>query len=38
MGFALGETLAHLNLLMYEGVLDRIHGEDGVDRFIRRRA
>jgi glyoxylase-like metal-dependent hydrolase (beta-lactamase superfamily II) len=37
MGFALGEALAHLNFLMYEGALDRIHGEDGVDRFIRRR-
>ena len=35
MGFALGEALAHLNFLMYEGALDRVHGEDGVDRFIR---
>jgi glyoxylase-like metal-dependent hydrolase (beta-lactamase superfamily II) len=34
MGFALGEALAHLNFLMYEGVLDRVRGEDGVDRFI----
>jgi glyoxylase-like metal-dependent hydrolase (beta-lactamase superfamily II) len=33
-GFALGEALAHLNFLMYEGTLDRIRGEDGVDRFI----
>ncbi len=35
MGFALGEALAHLNFLMYEGALDRVLGEDGVDRFIR---
>jgi glyoxylase-like metal-dependent hydrolase (beta-lactamase superfamily II) len=35
MGFALGEALAHLNFLMYEGALDRVHGEDGVDRFFR---
>ncbi|HEX4616156.1 MAG TPA: MBL fold metallo-hydrolase [Stellaceae bacterium] len=35
MGFALGEALAHLNFLMYEGALDRVRGEDGVDRFIR---
>jgi glyoxylase-like metal-dependent hydrolase (beta-lactamase superfamily II) len=35
MGFALGEALAHLNFLMYEGALDRVHGEDGIDRFIR---
>jgi glyoxylase-like metal-dependent hydrolase (beta-lactamase superfamily II) len=35
MGFALGEALAHLNFLMYEGGLDRVRGEDGVDRFIR---
>src|SRR5260370_29531481 len=35
MGFALGEALAHLNFLMYEGTLDRARGEDGVDRFIR---
>jgi glyoxylase-like metal-dependent hydrolase (beta-lactamase superfamily II) len=36
MGFALGEALAHLNFLMYEGALDRVLGEDGVDRFIAR--
>jgi glyoxylase-like metal-dependent hydrolase (beta-lactamase superfamily II) len=35
MGFALGEALAHLNFLMHEGALDRVQGEDGVDRFIR---
>ncbi len=35
MGFALGEALAHLNFLMYEGALDRVRGGDGVDRFIR---
>ena len=35
MGFALGEALAHLNFLMYEGALDRVRGENGVDRFIR---
>jgi glyoxylase-like metal-dependent hydrolase (beta-lactamase superfamily II) len=35
MGFALGEALAHLNFLMYEGALDRVRGEDGIDRFIR---
>jgi glyoxylase-like metal-dependent hydrolase (beta-lactamase superfamily II) len=34
MGFALGEALAHLNFLMYEGALDRVRGEDGIDRFI----
>jgi glyoxylase-like metal-dependent hydrolase (beta-lactamase superfamily II) len=35
MGFALGEALAHLNFLMYQGALDRVLGEDGVERFIR---
>jgi hypothetical protein len=35
MGFALGEALAHLNFLMYEGALDRVRGADGVERFIR---
>jgi hypothetical protein len=35
MGFALGEALAHLNFLMYEGALDRVRGEDGIERFIR---
>jgi hypothetical protein len=35
LGFALGEALAHLNFLMYEGSLGRVHGEDGIDRFIR---
>ena len=34
MGFALGEALAHLNFLMCDGALDRLRGEDGVDRFI----
>jgi glyoxylase-like metal-dependent hydrolase (beta-lactamase superfamily II) len=35
MGFALGEALAHLHYLMYQGALDRERGADGVDRFIR---
>ena len=35
MGFALGETLAHLNYLMHQGALDRELGADGVHRFIR---
>ena len=35
MGFALGEALAHLNFLMYEGALDRVRSENGIDRFIR---
>jgi glyoxylase-like metal-dependent hydrolase (beta-lactamase superfamily II) len=34
MGFALGEALAHLNFLMYEGTLDRVIGADGVNRFV----
>ena len=35
MGFALGEALAHLHYLMYQGALERMLGADGVDRFIR---
>ena len=34
-GFALGEALAHLHFLMYQGALDRVLGEDGVFRFRR---
>jgi glyoxylase-like metal-dependent hydrolase (beta-lactamase superfamily II) len=34
MGFALGEALAHLNFLVYEGTLDRVIGADGVNRFV----
>jgi glyoxylase-like metal-dependent hydrolase (beta-lactamase superfamily II) len=33
MGFALGEALAHLHYLMHQGALDRVLGEDGVNRF-----
>jgi hypothetical protein len=35
IGFALGETLAHLNYLMHQGALDRELGMDGVHRFTR---
>jgi glyoxylase-like metal-dependent hydrolase (beta-lactamase superfamily II) len=35
MGFALGEALAHLNFLMYEGALSRELDPDGVYRFTR---
>jgi glyoxylase-like metal-dependent hydrolase (beta-lactamase superfamily II) len=35
IGFALGETLAHLNYLTNQGVLDRELDADGVHRFIR---
>ena len=34
--FALGEALAHLHYLEGRGALDRLHGPDGVDRFIRK--
>lgn len=33
--FALGEALAHLHYLMYQGGLDRVLGPDGVARFTR---
>lgn len=33
--FALGEALAHLHYLMGQGVLDRVLGRDGVNRFVR---
>jgi len=33
MTFALGETVAHLHLLRFEGLLQRRKGEDGVYRF-----
>lgn len=35
MGFALGEALAHLHYLMYQGALERGLDTDGVYRFIR---
>lgn len=35
LGFALGEALAHLHYLMYQGALDRVLGQDGVFRFQR---
>ncbi|MFL5266640.1 MAG: MBL fold metallo-hydrolase [Stellaceae bacterium] len=35
MGFALGEALAHLHYLMYQGALERVPGADGVNRFVR---
>ena len=35
MGFALGEALAHLHYLMYQGALQRASGVDGVNRFVR---
>ena len=33
--FALGEALAHLHYLERRDALDRVHGADGVNRFIR---
>ncbi len=33
LGFAIGETLAHLHYLEAEGRAARVHGEDGVHRF-----
>jgi hypothetical protein len=35
MGFALGEALAHLHYLMYQGAVDRVLAIDGVYRFTR---
>ena len=35
MGFALGEALAHLHYLMYQGALERMPDADGIYRFIR---
>jgi glyoxylase-like metal-dependent hydrolase (beta-lactamase superfamily II) len=35
MGFALGEALAHLHYLTYQGALERVLGADGVYRFVR---
>jgi glyoxylase-like metal-dependent hydrolase (beta-lactamase superfamily II) len=35
MGFAVGEALAHLHYLMHQGILDRVLGADGVNRFTR---
>ena len=33
MTFAMGETVAHLHLLRFEGQLQRRKGEDGIYRF-----
>jgi len=33
LSFALGEALAHLHKLWYDGILDRVTGPDGVIRF-----
>ena len=33
LSFALGEALAHLHKLWYDGILDRVTGDDGVIRF-----
>jgi glyoxylase-like metal-dependent hydrolase (beta-lactamase superfamily II) len=35
LSFALGEALAHLHQLWYDGILDRVTGDDGVIRFKR---
>jgi glyoxylase-like metal-dependent hydrolase (beta-lactamase superfamily II) len=35
MAFALGEAVAHLHYLTERGALVRLHGADGVNRFIR---
>jgi glyoxylase-like metal-dependent hydrolase (beta-lactamase superfamily II) len=36
--FALGEALAHLHYLLGAGEIERVAGDDGVDRFLRRAA
>lgn len=33
LSFAVGEALAHLHMLWYDGILDRVTGDDGVIRF-----
>jgi glyoxylase-like metal-dependent hydrolase (beta-lactamase superfamily II) len=33
LSFAIGEALAHLHTLWYDGILDRVTGDDGVIRF-----
>jgi hypothetical protein len=33
LSFAVGEALAHLHKLWYDGILDRVTGDDGVIRF-----
>jgi glyoxylase-like metal-dependent hydrolase (beta-lactamase superfamily II) len=33
LSFAVGEALAHLHTLWYDGILDRVTGDDGVIRF-----
>ena len=33
LSFAVGEALAHLHTLWYDGILDRVTGDDGVVRF-----
>ena len=35
LSFAIGEVLAHLNLLEAEGAVARLTGEDGIERFSR---
>ena len=35
MTFAMGEALAHLHALYYEGKLTRCVGDDGIIRFVR---
>jgi glyoxylase-like metal-dependent hydrolase (beta-lactamase superfamily II) len=34
LGFAVGEALAHLHKLWYDGILQRVTGQDGVIRFL----
>jgi hypothetical protein len=36
LGFAIGETLAHLHYLEAEGRVSRSVGADGLHRFVRR--
>jgi len=33
LGFALGEALAHLHKLWFDGALRKVHGLDGIIRF-----
>jgi hypothetical protein len=35
MTFALGEALAHLHALWFDGKVERSRGDDGVFRFVR---
>jgi hypothetical protein len=34
LSFALGEAVAHLHKLWYDGAVKRVLGEDGVYRFV----